>query len=113
MGYKLSHVSKILDQAAASHPPLAELLQATEFYDNAITNYIERKQDPGLTDRERGLLNYRLAECCLALLDADPNQPEVRELLDGSLQSALLYLENELEQAWALRLLEKIESTNP
>jgi hypothetical protein len=71
---------------------------------------LSAEQYPALTNRDRGLVNYRLAKCYQALLEYGPDQPDVQELLNGTIQSALVYLEGEPEQAWALRLLDQVES---
>lgn len=110
MGY--TDLTRLVDDAfnLLVRPGQPETHQALEEYEAAIAAYIEREQDSGLTDPQRGLLNLRLAECYYALLQVDPDQPEVTELLDGSLQSALVYLDGEPEQAWALRLLDQVQA---
>ncbi len=85
-----------------------ELLQAEERYDEAVSAYIDRESVRGLSDRDRGLLNLRLAECYRELLEADPADLQLRDLLGGSIQSALAYLEGELEELKALGLLGEI-----
>ncbi|HSX02139.1 MAG TPA: hypothetical protein VLI05_02370 [Candidatus Saccharimonadia bacterium] len=106
MAFDTPGACSVLDQASAMNS--AEYLQAAGRYEAAIEAYIGREQLP-LTDHDRGLLNYRVAECYQALLPLKPNQPEVADLLNASIQSALLYLEERPEQGWALRLLDEVK----
>jgi len=115
MGYlEISELPSVaLHRAATSHSFLAEFLQATRRYDDAIDEYMEREQDECLTDRERGLVNLRLAECYQELLDQADSDDAVnlKDLLGASIESALEYLKHEPEQVQALRLQEEFENS--
>jgi hypothetical protein len=84
-----------------------ELLQARGRTEEAIEAYLKR--EPLIqSSRERGLLNFRLAECYWALLRGDKSV-ELVGLLGASLASAMHYLEAEPEQTMVLGLLEEVE----
>ena len=96
------------DQARAYELELGDYFQNRRLFDYATEAYVEYEQSPSLTDRQRGMVNLRLAESYDALLKAEPADTALLlDLLDGSLQSALLYLEGEPEQATALTLLDQ------
>jgi len=94
------------DQARAYELELGEYFQDRHLFDYATEAYIEYEQSPSLTDRQRGIVNLRLSECYNSLIEDESADPTpLLDLLDGSLQSALLYLEGEPEQEEALQLL--------
>ena len=104
MGFE--DVLSALDAEIDANADSGELLQAQGEFDEAVGAYIEIEQ-ADLTDNQRGVLNMRLAECYQDLLDDNPNQSYfLKELLDGSLESAILYLEGDRDQLKALAFQE-------
>jgi hypothetical protein len=119
MGYDeiWEDVREALARAAISRSFYAEFLQAHGRYDAAMLHYIDREQDECLTDRERGLVNLRLAQCYDALQDDmdEDGQASMQGLIEATIASAIEYLKGEPEQLQALRFLEAFEerTTNP
>jgi hypothetical protein len=97
-----------LRRAEASRSFYAEYLQARRRFEEAIEAYIDREQDECLTDRERGLVNLRLAECYDELLDeaTGVDYIELRLLQNATLESAMQYLQGEPEFAQTERMLD-------
>jgi tetratricopeptide (TPR) repeat protein len=91
---------------ATSLATMAETLQAHGQYDEALDLYIAAEAGD-LSNPERGHLNFRMAECYYGLLQEQGDEEELTRLLQGSLESALLYLEGMPTWAWAHRLLEE------
>lgn len=108
MGF--ADVTRVLEPELARYVASGEMLEIEGQLDQALDSYIEREQEPDLTDTERGRLNLRMAYCYLGLIKQGAGEAgELSELLDGSLQSALAYFEGTPEQNKALRLLEELE----
>lgn len=85
-----------------------ELLESQRFFDAALDIYIEHEQED-LTDKERGLLNLRMAECYIGLRDSpDPYQEDPDpELLEGSVATAMECLTGEPEQMRVIRFMDE------
>ena len=117
MGYDEIHdqTAHALLRAAGSRSFYAEYLQAIRDFERAIEAYIEREQDECLTDRERGLVNLRLAECYDELLEEATGLDwiELRVTQFATLESALQYLQGEPEYAQAERMLDDYISRSP
>jgi hypothetical protein len=89
----------------------AEHEQASGDIEAAIEHYIEREQYESMSDFERGMVNFRLAECYWELIRQKAGDMEtLRDHALVSIYSALEYLGEVPQSFWALRLLETIES---
>jgi hypothetical protein len=97
----LVDITDIIDAELDVHQGTGEELQGLYEFESAIDRYIEFEH-VNLTDRDRGLLNLRLAECYQGLLEQDSEKEEtiwLEELRDASLDSAIVYLEGQPDLA--------------
>ena len=87
-----------------------ERLQAEGEFEAALDDYTEREQDPGLSDRERGLLNLRMAECYIALgVTPAADAPDL-DPIEASLATAMECLAGLPEQAEVERLIDEFDA---
>ncbi len=104
----LINVAATLTGLLRRYVSYGEYFQAQGLDEAAIEYYLHDEDDTGLTDKQRGILNLRLTECYRSLLTTHPGDTDLKDLMDDSLQSALVYLDGEVEQGKAQRLLDEV-----